>query len=116
MTRAFSDLETFLHYADEVDPLVKSALIHYQFETIHPFLDGNGRIGRLLVLLYLKETCRLECPWIQLSPVLLQGMDRYYKEIRTVQLYGDYQRWTLWFLRCLEDAAARASNQITVPS
>lgn len=108
MLQAFSDLETFLHYEETVDPLVKAALIHYQFETIHPFIDGNGRIGRLLTLLYLKECFDLECPWIPLSETLLRGIDRYYKEIRALQLYGDYVRWTQWFLGMLEDAVKRA--------
>lgn len=108
MIQAFSDLETFLHYKEEVDPLVKAALIHYQFETIHPFIDGNGRIGRLLILLYLEESLDPGCPWIPFSEILLQGIDRYYKEIRTLQLYGDYSRWTLWFLGMLNDAVKRA--------
>ncbi len=107
MLQSFSDLERFLHYEETVPPLVKAALIHYQFETIHPFIDGNGRIGRLLTLLYLKETFDLECPWIPLSGSLLQGIDRYYKEIRTVQLYGDYARWTQWFLGVMDDAVKK---------
>ena len=109
MTEAFSELEKFLHYEEDVNPLVKAALIHYQFETIHPFLDGNGRLGRMLTLLYLQESCGLPCAWIPLSEVLLPGLDRYYKEIRTVQLYGDYARWTQWFLRVLEEAVQLGS-------
>ena len=110
MTEAFSDMEKFLHYEEEVHPLVKAALLHYQFETIHPFIDGNGRMGRMLVLFYLKEYGGLECPWIQLSEALLQGIDRYYKEIRSVQLNGTYPRWSAWFLGVLEDACGRALN------
>lgn len=113
MTESFSDMEKFLHYEEEVHPLVKAALLHYQFETIHPFIDGNGRIGRMLVLLYLKEYCGLECPWIQLSESLLQGIDRYYKEIRSVQLNGTYLRWSEWFLGVLKDAAGLTLNLIS---
>lgn len=112
MDNAFSDLEKFLHYEESTDPVIKAALIHYQFETIHPFIDGNGRLGRLFSLLYLKEACGVECPWILLSPALLQGIDRYYKEIRTVQLYGDYQRWTLWFLGVLKGAVTRTTESV----
>ena len=112
MDNAFSDLEKFLHYQESADPIVKAALVHYQFETIHPFIDGNGRLGRLFSLLYLKEACEAECPWILLSPVMLQGIDRYYKEIRTVQLYGDYPRWTLWFFGVLKEAITRTIEAV----
>lgn len=65
MITAMSDLEKYINEADdEYDTLIRAALIHYQFETIHPFLDGNGRVGRLLILLYLIEQKELSCPAI----------------------------------------------------
>lgn len=112
MDASFSDMEKFLHYEEDVHPLVKAALLHYQFETIHPFIDGNGRMGRMLVLLFLKDFCGLEIPWIQLSGTLLQGIDRYYKEIRSVQLNGTYPRWCSWFLRVMGEAARRTQTMI----
>ena len=67
MTIAMSDLEKYINENDEYDPLVRAALIHYQFETIHPFLDGNGRIGRLLILLYLIQQKLLDQPILYVS-------------------------------------------------
>ena len=75
MEKAMSELEKYINESDEYDPLVRAALIHYQFETIHPFLDGNGRIGRLLILLYLIQQRLLSKPVIYVSYFLKNGSD-----------------------------------------
>lgn len=111
MRNAFSEMEKFIHYEEETDPMIKAVLLHYQFETIHPFLDGNGRLGRLLVQLYLREFCGLQMPWIPLSRMLIRGMDRYYRELRLVQTTGDYFRWTCWFTGILKDALEAALQE-----
>ena len=67
MEKAMSDLEKYLHTDDDLDSVTRSGLIHYQFETIHPFLDGNGRIGRLLIILYLMEKDLLTSPALYIS-------------------------------------------------
>ena len=78
MKDAMSDLEKYLNAEDSLDPLIKAALIHYQFETIHPFLDGNGRVGRLLITLFLMETHILSTPSLYISCYLKSNRIEYY--------------------------------------
>ena len=73
------NLEDFIHEEDVIDPLIKMAIIHYQFEAIHPFFDGNGRTGRIILLLYLKMTGLLEHPALYLSNYIMQHKTSYYK-------------------------------------
>ena len=82
MQTAMSDLEKYINENVDYDPLIRAALIHYQFETIHPFLDGNGRIGRLLILLYLMEQRLIEKPVIYISYFLKKNQIEYYDRIR----------------------------------
>ena len=72
------NLEDFIHANDQIDPLVKMAIIHYQFEAIHPFFDGNGRTGRIILLLYLKMTGLMDLPALYLSNYIIQYKDKYY--------------------------------------
>ena len=78
MNAAMSDLEKFMNADDQLDPIVKAALIHYQFETIHPFLDGNGRVGRLLITLFLMEKKALTSPALYISYFLKPNRIEYY--------------------------------------
>ncbi len=110
MNAAMSALELYMNAEDTLDPLIRTALVHYQFETIHPFLDGNGRIGRLLITLFLMEQNLLSTPALYISYFLKQNRIEYYDRMTEVQLTGNYEQWILFFLRAVavsaEDAVA----------
>lgn len=108
MVAAMSDLEKFINENEDYDALIRIALIHYQFETIHPFLDGNGRVGRLMILLYLMEQKLLSCPVIYISYFLKKNQIEYYDRISEVRRSGNYEQWVLFFLEAVS-AAARDS-------
>lgn len=94
-----NDLENFIHNKDIYTPhLIKIAIIHYQFETIHPFLDGNGRIGRLLITLYLVSNNLLNVPALYLSNFLEKNKTHYYNNLNTVRIVSDLQQWIKFFL------------------
>lgn len=82
---------------DSLDPLIQIALIHYQFETIHPFLDGNGRIGRLLITLFLMEKKLLTTPALYISYFLKLNRTEYYDRMSQVRAKGDYEQWIRFF-------------------
>lgn len=105
MLTAMSDLEKFINEDGSYDPLIKIALIHYQFETIHPFLDGNGRIGRLMILLYIMEKGLLSCPVIYISYFLKKNQVEYYDRISEVRRSGNYEQWVTFFLEAVSAAA-----------
>lgn len=98
MQEALSDLEKYINFNDSYDPLVNIALIHYQFETIHPFLDGNGRIGRLLIILYLVYKEILHTPSLYLSYYLKINRTEYYDRMTEVRKSGNYEQWIKFFL------------------
>lgn len=110
MNSALSDLEKYMNEGDDYDPLIRIALIHYQFETIHPFLDGNGRVGRLLILLYLLEQGYLSKPIIYISYFLKKNQIEYYDRISEVRKSGNYEQWVCFFLEAVS-AAAKDSLQ-----
>ena len=112
MENAMSDLETYINESDTYDPLIQAALIHYQFETIHPFLDGNGRIGRLLILLYLMEKKLLSKPVIYVSYFLKMNQIEYYDRISEVRRKGNYEQWISFFLEAVSSAAEDALKSI----
>ena len=112
MTEALSDLEKYLHAESNLDSLVRAALIHYQFETIHPFLDGNGRIGRLLILLYLMEQGLLDKPVLYVSYFLKKNQVEYYDRISEVRRSGNYEQWVRFFLEAVYAAAKDAMESI----
>lgn len=102
----FNDHKNF----DDIDPLVRMAVMHYQFEAIHPFLDGNGRTGRIAMILYLVSAKRLELPILFLSKYILENRDEYYKKIRAVTENGAWMDWVFYILRGV-DAQARETGK-----
>ena len=108
MNAAMSALETYMNAEDTLDPLIRTALVHYQFETIHPFLDGNGRIGRLLITLFLMEQNLLSTPALYISYFLKQNRIEYYDRMTEVRRTGNYEQWILFFLRAVAVSAADA--------
>ena len=112
MTEAISALEKYINENDKYDPLVRAALIHYQFETIHPFLDGNGRIGRLLILLYLMDKKLLSKPVLYVSFFLKKNQVEYYDRISEVRRSGNYEQWVRFFLEAVSKAAEDATSSI----
>ena len=113
MESAMADLERYINESTDYDPMVQAALIHYQFETIHPFLDGNGRIGRLLVLLYLTEQKLLSKPVLYVSYFLKKNQIEYYDRISEVRRSGNYEQWVRFFLEAVETAATDAVHSIS---
>lgn len=100
-----AQLEKWLHSDDALPPLVKAGLAHVQFETIHPFLDGNGRIGRLLITLLLEHWGLLKSPMLYLSLALKRHQQQYYAHLTAVRDAGDWEGWTAFFLQCVREAA-----------
>lgn len=111
-----SDWEQYVNDEKSTPILIQCALMHYQFETIHPFLDGNGRIGRLLVSLLLKERGRMDHPLLYLSGYLESHRSEYYSRLQAVREEGDIQAWLQFFLAAITnqatDAVARARTLI----
>ena len=112
MINAMSDLEKYMNREDTLDPLIQAALIHYQFETTHPFLDGNGRVGRLLITLFLMEKKILSTPSLYISYFLKMNRVEYYDRMTQVRKTGDYEQWVLFFLQALSDSAEDAIQTI----
>ncbi len=108
-----TDLERFIHdRAARLPSLVRVALVHVQFETIHPFLDGNGRIGRLLIAALLEDWGLLPEPLMYLSGYLKQHQAEYYRRLAAVRTEGDWEGWVAFFLEGVEAAAAEAEAGI----
>ena len=101
-------LERFIHDDATMPVLVRGALLHYQFETIHPFLDGNGRIGRLLVVFFLVERGVLPQPLLYLSAFLERERDEYVRRLQAVRETGDFEGWIAFFLRGVAQQAEAA--------
>lgn len=112
MQNAMTDLEKYINENTDYDPLIRVALIHYQFETIHPFLDGNGRIGRLLILLYLMEQGLLAKPVIYISYFLKKNQIEYYDRISEVRRSGNFEQWIRFFLEAVSKAASDSLEAI----
>ncbi|HTD97910.1 MAG TPA: Fic family protein [Mucilaginibacter sp.] len=106
------DLEDFIHAEDGIDPLIKLALIHYQFEAIHPFADGNGRTGRIIILLYLKLTGLMERPALYMSNYIINHKKDYYTSLRMVTEKGDWENWIIYMLDMVEKTAIKGRQQI----
>lgn len=112
MVQSMSDLEKYLNSEDELDILIRVALIHYQFETIHPFLDGNGRIGRLLITLFLMEQNVLTTPVLYISYFLKKNRIEYYDRMTEVRNKGNYEQWVKFFLQAVYESAKDATDTI----
>ena len=109
MTSALSELETFLH-TEEMPVLLRCGLAHVQFETIHPFLDGNGRVGRLLITFMLCEAGVLSRPLLYLSHYLKANRTEYYDRLMAVREKGDWEGWMRFFLRGVAEVATEATD------
>lgn len=103
-----SALERYVHADDDLPPLVRTGLLHVQFETIHPYLDGNGRLGRLLVTLLLEHWGLLSQPVLYLSLFFKTNQDEYYRRLSAVRTDGDWEGWTRYFLEGVATIAREA--------
>jgi Uncharacterized conserved protein len=104
--------ERFLHQYDGVDPLIRMAVAHYQFEAIHPFGDGNGRTGRILNLLFLIQSGLLELPVLYLSGAIIRRKNEYYRLLRTVTTNAGWESWILYMLQSVEETARWTTDRI----
>jgi len=108
--RLMSELEEFIHSEDRMPPLIKAALIHAQFETIHPFLDGNGRLGRLLITYLLCFWRVLDRPLLYLSYYFKAHRSEYYSKLMDIRFKGDWEAWIKFFLKAVTESADMANN------
>ena len=112
MIEAMSDLEKYMNEDDSINVLIKAALIHYQFETIHPFLDGNGRVGRLLITLFLLDKQALHYPALYISYYLKLNRIEYYDRMSEVRAKDNYEQWVKFFLLAIKESAEDAVETI----
>jgi len=110
MSKLLNQLEKFLYAEDPIAPLVKCALIHYQFEAIHPFLDGNGRVGRLLITFYLYQRGFLYYPILYLSDFFERHRDEYYDLLLGVSQSGNWKEWLKYFVRGVAEQSKAAEE------
>ena len=109
---ALAQLERFLHGEASLPPLVEIALVHAQFETVHPFLDGNGRIGRLLIVFLLCQRSILQKPILYLSHFFKRNQQQYYEELQAIRDAGSWERWLAFFLRGVIEVSAEATDTV----
>lgn len=112
MDRAMSDFEKYMNQDDDQDALIKIALLHYQFETIHPFLDGNGRLGRLLINLWLISKKLLSFETLYMSYYFKRNRVEYYDRLMETRIKGNYEQWIKFFLKAIRESADDAINTI----
>jgi Fic family protein len=108
MTQAIGQLEIFMHEEDDIPTLIKIGMIHAQFETIHPFLDGNGRIGRLLITFWLCQQEILSQPLLYLSYYFKQNRLEYYDRLTAIREKGDWENWLKFFLKGIAQVSDQA--------
>jgi Fic family protein len=106
------NLEDYIHADDTVDPLIKLAVIHYQFEAIHPFSDGNGRTGRILNILFLVQKDLLDFPVLYLSKYIIENKNDYYQLLRDVTKKSAWEPWVLFMLEAVEQTATHTREKI----
>lgn len=107
-----ANLEKFINGDESIDPLIKMALMHYQFEAIHPFSDGNGRTGRILLLLYLKLSGLLDTPAIYLSEYIIKHKADYYKHLRGVTENNEWEAYILYMLDMIEETSKKGLERL----
>jgi Fic family protein len=107
LSESLDAFEKYLHAERRFDPLVESFLVHYQFEAIHPFGDGNGRVGRLLLAVTIAEWCRLANQWLYMSAFFESNRDRYVDLLFRVSTHGD---WEAWVQFCLEGVVSESHD------
>ena len=112
--KKLANLEKFINEENKTDPLIKMALMHYQFEAIHPFADGNGRTGRILLLLYLKLSGLLEVPAIYLSEYIIQHKKDYYIKLRDVTENENWENYILYMLDMVEQTALKGLERLNL--
>ncbi|WP_418378264.1 Fic family protein [Acidaminococcus sp.] len=112
--RLLGNLETFInvHDKDDIDSLIKLAILHYQFECIHPFPDGNGRVGRILNVLYLVQEQLLNFPILYLSRYIIENKTEYYRALKGVTENQDWERWILYVLDSVEQTAKNTLSKV----
>jgi Fic family protein len=108
--RLLGDLERYIHAKDKLPPLVRAGLVHVQFETIHPYLDGNGRVGRLLIALLLEHWGVLHAPLLYLSLFFKRRRPDYYRLLNEVRRSGNWEGWTEYFLQGVGEIAEESAN------
>ena len=112
MQVAVSELEKYINSDDSLDVFIQASLIHYQFETIHPFLDGNGRVGRLLITLFLMEKQALGSPSLYISYYLKKNRIEYFDRMSEVRNKDNYEQWIKFFLRAVRESADESVDTI----
>jgi Fic family protein len=112
LRKKLANWERFIHQEETIDPLIKMAIAHYQFEAIHPFTDGNGRTGRILNLLILIEQGLLDLPVLYLSRYIIRNRDRYYRLLQAVTSKGDWESWILYMLDAVAEMASWTTMKI----
>lgn len=112
MTDALNQLERYIHEPSEIPPIARAGLIHYQFEAIHPFLDGNGRVGRLLIVLLLCQWELLPQPWLYLSNYFEKYRSEYYARLLAVSRLGKWEEWLAFFLTGIRDQSREATLRV----
>ena len=111
--KLLTNWEHFIHYSHELDPLIVMAVAHYQFEAIHPFLDGNGRTGRILNILLLIEKELLTLPILYLSYYIVRHKNDYYRLLNGVTREQQWQDWILYMLAAVQQTAEWATRKIS---
>ncbi len=107
-----ANLEKFINEDNDIDPLIKMAIMHYQFEAIHPFADGNGRTGRILLLLYLKLSGLLDIPAIYLSEYIMKNKTAYYQRLRGVTEKNEWEAYLLYMLDMIEETSVKGLERM----
>jgi Fic family protein len=112
LRQLLANWERYLHEAGDVDPLIRMAVAHYQFEAIHPFTDGNGRTGRILNLLFLVEQELLDLPVLYMSRAIIGRKTDYYRLLLAVTTHGAWEDWLLYLLRAVDETARWTTDRI----
>jgi len=100
-----SNLEKYINSDNEIDPLIKMGIIHYQFESIHPFYDGNGRTGRIINVLYLVQKKLIDTPILYLSEYIIKSKEQYYNLLQEVRTDNEWEKWILFILKAVEETS-----------